>query len=272
MIPAPDLPISFGICVGPNWNDEWLTACIKSIEDQNIPEYEIILSFDKFNADYRMMKYFRNDMVIHQLGEWLPKKKNTIAEIAKYDTLVIVHDYYLFDDDWYDGVKEYNASIGYNNWDLMNNFVLRLEDSERGPDWVINPQYMKKFLDNPANSDILSELKNLYPTENHPMYVVGLSPHEKNLTPLQYVSGGFIMCKRKVLLSVPFNEDMKPGESEDLEWFERVKKSTDKFKLTFNTFSIVYTQKPNKWRVFQLPMHHVERLRGAMNQGFFANA
>lgn len=268
MIPAPDLPITFGICVGPDFNSEWLDACVESIKAQNVPEYEILLVFNPGviphnEPDDTRIRYL-------ECTGWLPEKKNLLGWEAKYGTLVIVHDYYLFDDDWYDGVKEYNASIGANNWDIMSNFVLRLEDHERGPDWVINPQYMKKFLDNPENSDILSELKSLYPTENHPMYVVGLSPHEKRLTPLQYVSGGFIMCKSNVIVMVPLNQEMKPGESEDLEWFERVKRRG--FKLTFNAFSIVYTQKPNKWRVFQLPAHHVERLRGAMNQGFFANA
>jgi len=264
-----DVSISFGICVGPNWNDEWLTACIKSIEDQNIPEYQIILAFDKYNADYRMMKYFRNNMVIQQIGEWLPEKKNSIAQIAKFENLCIVHDYYRFDDDWYDGVKEYNASIN-GHWDVLSTFVLREEDGERGPDWVINPFYMKKFLDDPENFDVFDELRRMYPTENHPMYVVGLNPHEKRLTSLQYVSGGYIMCKRELLRTVKFDETLKVGQPEDIEWFERVKKSGEGYRLHFNPFSIVYTMKPNKWKVFPLPVHHVERLNLAMTQGYFA--
>lgn len=262
---APDLPISFGICVGPNFNPEWLDACVESIRKQNVPEYEIILIFNKGNIphndpDWTHVKYVECD-------GWLPQKKNLFSWYALYDNLVIVHDYYLFDDDWYDGVREFNASVD-GKWDIINNFVLRGEDGERGPDWVINPHYMKKFLDNPDNSDILEELSRLYPTENHPMYVVGLSPHEKRLTPLQYVSGGFIMCRKFVLIYNQFDESMKPGESEDLEWFERIKKSRN-YAHVFNSFSIVYTQKPNKWRVFQLPSHHVERLKIAMDKGFF---
>lgn len=268
MTPAPDLPITFGICVGPNWNDTWLTDCIASIQEQNIPEYQIVLLFDEHTNDARMTKYFRDDMVIHQFGEWLPEKKNELARIAKYENLVIVHDYYRFDLDWYDGVREYNASVN-GAWDVLSTFVLREEDGERGPDWVVNPFYMKKFLDDPENFDVYDELCRMYPTENHPMYVVGLSPHEKRLTPLQYVSGGYIMCKRDLLQTVKFDEALKVGQPEDIEWFERVKKHENKYRLHFNPFSIVYTQKPNKWKVFQLPAHHVERLNIAMTQGYF---
>lgn len=265
IIEAPDLPISFAVCVGPDYNPEWLDALIQSIKAQKVPEYEILLVFNKGTKKYDAdlsdnIQYLETD-------GWIPQKKNLISWMAQYENLVIVHDYYLFDDDWYDGVKEFNASVD-GKWQVVNNFVLRGEDGERGPDWVINPNYMKKFLDNPENSDILSELKSLYPTENHPMYVVGLSPHEKRLTPLQYVSGGFIMCKKFVLIYNQFDENMKPGESEDLEWFERIKKSRD-YAHVFNPFSIVYTQKPNKWRVFQLPSHHIERLKTVMDKGFF---
>jgi hypothetical protein len=266
-IVAPDLPISFGICVGPNFNSDWLDACVESIKAQNVPEYEIILIFNKGeiphnDPDWSHVKYIECD-------GWLPQKKNLFALYAKHENLCIVHDYYRFDDDWYDGVKEYNASIN-GHWDVLSTFVLREEDGERGPDWVINPFYMKKFLDDPENFDVFDELQRMYPTENHPMYVVGLNPHEKRLTSLQYVSGGYIMCKRELLRTVKFDETLKVGQPEDIEWFERVKKSGEGYRLRFNPFSIVYTMKPNKWKVFPLPAHHVERLNLAMTQGYFA--
>jgi glycosyltransferase involved in cell wall biosynthesis len=275
-IDTPHTPISFGICVGPNPNIDWLAKCVDSIRTQGIPKYEIIIVSNEFvdleshlkiaeeNPDNSIRMAVRKDW-------WLPKKKNYIASIAKNDILCIVHDYYLFDDLWYDGVREcIETNRHYNKpWDILSAYVLRLEDEERGPDWVINPFYLKRYLDDPKNQDMLEELRRLYPLENHPMYVVGLGPFEERLLPLQYISGGYIMCKKQVLLEVPFDETMVVGQPEDVEWSERVMKHPNNFSLRFNPFSIVYTQKPNKWKVYPLLEGHIKRLREAIDNGFF---
>lgn len=275
-----NVAVSFGICVGPEYKSDWLINLIISIIDQNIPEYEIILVSNKPNVN-ELLDIINQKILIDRTWMqpnvirvvesegWLPQKKNLLAKIAKYDILCIVHDYYLFDENWYDGIKEAIATKRHynDNWDLLNVFVQRLEDGERGPDWVVNPFYMKRFLDDPKNSDIEQELRQLYPTENHPMYVVGLSPHETRLKSIQYVSGGYIMCRKDVLSNVKFNEDLMPGQAEDIEWFERVKEAG--YILSFNPFSHVYTQKPNKWKVFQLLPHHVERLKKYIDFGGF---
>lgn len=275
-----DVAISFGICVGPNFNDEWLTNLINSIIDQKIPEYEILLVCNKPKTNElvdvanqkRLIDWtwtHPNIIRVLESDGWLPHKKNLIAKESKHAILCIVHDYYLFDEHWYEGVKEcIETKEHYNEpWDVLSTFVIRSEDGQRGPDWVVNPHLMKKFLEQPENSDVEDELRQLFPTENHPMYVVGLNPHEKRLTPIQYVSGGYIMCRKAVLEKVPLNEEMVPGQPEDIEWFTRVQK--EGFVLAFNAFSCVYTQKPNKWRVFQLPSHHIERLKLALDNGFF---
>ena len=116
MIEAQDIPISFGICVGPEYNSEWLDALVESIKAQNVPEYEIILIFNKGERPHNdpedvYVKYIECD-------GWLPQKKNLFSWFAQYENLVIVHDYYLFDDDWYDGVKEFNAAVD-GKWHMM---------------------------------------------------------------------------------------------------------------------------------------------------------
>ena len=275
-----NIAISFGICIGPDYNSEWLDNLITSIIRQNIPEYEILLVCNKESPSVLINVANQKRLIdwtwlhpqkirVLETSGWLPQKKNLIAREAKYDFLCIVHDYYLFDEWWYDGVKEVVATKQHydEKWDLLGTFVERIEDGERGPDWVVNPFHMKKFLEQPENSDIFNELKQLYPTENHPMYVVGLSPYEKRLTKIQYVSGGYIMCRKEVLKNVPFDENMRPGEAEDIEWFGRVQKQN--YILAFNSFSHVYTQKPNKWKVFQLLPHHVDRLKEYIDRGFF---
>lgn len=268
-----DVSISFGICVGPDYNEEWLQNLVGSIVNQNIPNYEIILVCSNQNGCVEKLTdrtwAQSNTIKILESDGWLPHKKNLIAKTAKYDILCIVHDYYLFDEEWYDGLKECIETKQHyqERWDILSAFVLRGEDGLRGPDWVVNPFHMKNFLEAPENRDIEVELRQLYPTENHPMYVVGLNPHEKRLTAIQYVSGGYIMCRKAVLEKVPLNEEMVPGQPEDIEWFARVQK--EGFVLAFNAFSCVYTQKPNKWKVFQLPSHHVEKLNAYVDRGFF---
>ena len=93
-----DIPISFAVCVGPNFDNQWLDALIESIRAQNVPEYEIILAFD---ANHQVSLDKEKDLSVIYVDGWLPQKKNAIARKAKYETLCIVHDYYLFDDDWY---------------------------------------------------------------------------------------------------------------------------------------------------------------------------
>jgi len=276
IVEAPHIPISFGICVGPNPNIQWLAALVDSIRALNIPDYEIILVSNEFvDLDSHLKIVEANTANTLRMAVrkdwWLPKKKNFIANQAKYDTVCIVHDYYLFDEGWYDGVCECLQNFSHYNkpWDILSAYVLRLEDSERGPDWVVNPNYLKKFLDAPENKDMERELRTLYPLENHPMYVVGLGAFEERLISLQYVSGGYIMCKKNVLLEVPLDETLVHGQAEDVEWYERVKKSPSNFQLRFNPFSIVYTQKPNKWKVYPLMEFHIKRLREAIDNGFF---
>ena len=268
-----DLPITFGICVGPGYNEEWLQNCIESIRAQHVPEYEIILMGTDKPFDE---KFAAPDVIrVHSLDYswWLPAKKNRIAQRAKYENLCIVHDYYVFDEHWYEGIQEYVTSAEkYNkHWDLISCFVQRLEDGERGPDWVINPFYMKRFLDQPENQDIFRDIQTRFPDENHPMYVVGLNPFEERFVDLQYNSGGYIMCKRELLREIPFDETLQPGTAEDVEWYERVKASK-KFRLRFNPFSIVYTQKPNKWKVYGFPPEYYPRLEEALKAGVFENA
>lgn len=274
------VPITFGICVGPDYNEQWLSNLIESIVSQDIPEYEIILACNKpksndlvdITSQKRLIGWtwsHPKKINVVEADGWLPHKKNLIAKSAKYDILCIVHDYYVLDEDWYEGVREAIATKAHydEHWDLLSAFVKRAEDGERGPDWVVNPFRMKKFLDDSENKDIETELRQLFPTENHPMYVVGLNPHEKRLTKIQYVSGGYIMCRKAVFDKVQLNESMVPGQPEDIEWFTRVQQ--EGFVLAFNPFSCVYTQKPNKWKVFQLLPQHVERLKNAIDKGFF---
>ena len=69
---------------------------IQSINDLNIPEYEIIVIGGELKSWY--------DNVIHKPFEEnsgpYTLKKNLITKYAKYENIVYTHDYLIFDNNW----------------------------------------------------------------------------------------------------------------------------------------------------------------------------
>jgi len=126
---------------------------------------------------------------------------------------------------------------------------------------------MKKYLD--SKPEWYPILKQTYPQEGErPWYVVGLPYKEAELTPCQYVSGGYMLCQKYVLMLYPLNEAMIiRRDAEDIEWSERIKKSD--FKWMFNTMSINLVQQPGRWNVCEVPPALLEEFRTAYKEGFF---
>lgn len=84
---------------------EWLEKIIRSIRDQDIPEYEIIVCgnyFDRKEKDFKYLPFFQRD----NLG-WITKKKNLIVKAAKYENLCIIHDRIYFSNNWFKGMKKW---------------------------------------------------------------------------------------------------------------------------------------------------------------------
>lgn len=88
--------------------DDWLNQIIDSIENQNIPNYEIILC-GKVNNDEIIN---RKNVVYVEFTQndekwWITKKKNLIVEKAKYENLCIIHDRIIFEKWWYEWMKKW---------------------------------------------------------------------------------------------------------------------------------------------------------------------
>lgn len=199
--------LTFGICT--DYSDpKRLGEMIDSIHALQIPIYEIIVS-----GAWKDIPCYPNVSLFCYDEGWITHKKNQIANLALYDTLVLAHDYFLFDKDWY---KAYEG-FGY-NWDVCSNPQFLMNGKRHFTDWVI--------WDHPSI----------------PRYT-SLDYRDWLHTKYQYVSGGYFLVKKNVLLETPFNEDLSPGSPEDVEWFLRVR---DRVTLRCNPFAIVRHNKVHR--------------------------
>jgi hypothetical protein len=258
--------ISYGICVGKTHDKDMLKNLIISILKQDIDFFEILL----IGEDLEEWNKFDNYIRVIPFDEsvkpgWITKKKNILAQESKYHNVCIMHDYYLLSNHWIEGVRTCSMKVNnwknhYQGWDILVCEALTKE-LHRHSAWNVSPKRMQEVID--TNPDLyVPMLMAAAPHENGPQYVNGLPYTVQDLTHIQYISGGFIFCKKDVLLDVPLNESMIWGDApgEDVEWSERL--SQKGYLYTFNPYSRVSCQKPNKWRVFQMPNEFVEVLRG----------
>lgn len=192
-------------------NKDQLTEVLKSIEDLNIPEYEIIIIGNGSIRGNNKLKCIPFDE--EQKPGWTTRKKNILAQSAYYENVVLMHDYYVFDKDWYKNMVDFSKHI---NWDICSCQQLLITGQRHFTDWVV--------WDDPI----------------FPRYSA-LPYDEWTRIPFMYISGGFIQAKKHVLVDNPFDENLVHGQAEDVEWSLRVR---NKYRIVCNGGSIV---KHNKW-------------------------
>ena len=167
-------------------NMDQLNEVFKSIQDLNIPDYEILCIGGEKKEDTDNVKYIYFDE--SQKEGWITKKKNILAQSAKYENVVLMHDYYVFDKDWYKNFLEFG-----NNWDVASCQQLLITGKRHFTDWVI--------WDSP-----------MYPRYS------ALPYDEWTMTNCMYQSGGFMIVKKALIEKIPFNEDLVHHQAEDVEW------------------------------------------------------
>ena len=205
------MDFSFLIC-SINSNKEYHKTIIESIESQNIPNYEII----SIGCEIPGARFIEFDETIR--NGWITKKKNILAKEAKYDNLVLMHDYIMLNHNWYENYKYFE------DFNVCMNPIFNY-DYSRFRDWCLWALDVDKYL---YNREFL------------------LPYQEKSLSKLMYISGAYFLVKKQFILDNPLNEDLLWGESEDVEWSKRVREITE-FKI--NTQSSVRLLK-QKWMDF----------------------
>lgn len=188
-----------------------LQQIIESIRALEIPNYEILFVGGGDSEGIEGIDIRKIDFDETVKDKWITRKKNIIAEEAKYDNIVLMHDYHIFHPDWY------------------RNFVAF------GTDWDICscPQYLITGARNPMDWSLWDK----------PGFgrAWSLNYNDWSQTQYMYISGGFFIVKRYVLLEEPLNEDLVWNQEEDVEWSYRVR---NKYVMKCNGNSPVYH---NKW-------------------------
>jgi hypothetical protein len=169
-----------------------LNQVIDSIVNLEIPDVEIIVAGSYNDNDWHDVRPIAKHILTHG---WTPVKKNLVAKVAQHDMLCLLHDYYLFDLDWFKKWKEFDS---FNDWEIATNPQYLINGVRHFTDWVV--------WDHP----------------NLPRYT-SLRYDDWSHTKYQYVSGGFFLVRRDFLRAYPFDEGMQPGSAEDVEWSLRVR-------------------------------------------------
>ena len=206
-----DIQWTFGIITGYQ-DSERLKNIIDNIISLNIPEFEILIvggNRGDFFVDYPQVKFI--DFDESQKPLWITKKKNIIANLAMYENIVIMHDYHVFENDWYVNFKSFGT-----DWDICSCPQYLITGARNPMDWSL--------WDKPGHGRAWS-----------------LEYDDWSQTQYMYISGGFFIVKKHVLLEEPLDESLGWNEAEDVEWSLRVR---DKYVMKCNKNSIV---RHNKW-------------------------
>jgi hypothetical protein len=202
---SQNIDFTFGIITA-GGADGNIERIVKSIKGQNIPKYEILIVGHTCVEG----EYIRNipfDETIRKA--WITKKKNSIAQEAKYENIVILHDYVELCPGWYEGFLKFG-----NDFKICVNKITNLS-GKRFRDFCL----FKEFL--PTDSTLLP-------------YSAKLTP---SLSKLAYVSGTYYVVKRSLALSYPLDERLVWNQGEDVLFSQALSRNGILFEC--NPFSTV---------------------------------
>jgi hypothetical protein len=172
-------------------NANRIQEIVSSIRTLQIPKYEILIVSGKRGEDSSDINYIFFDDV-NKPG-WVTTKKNIIASEATFDNIVVFHDYYVFDPDWYKNYLTFGE-----DWDVCSNAQHLITGKRHFTDWVT------------WDSPLFPRWTSLrYDDWGHTRYM--------------YQSGGYMLIKKKFLLRFPMNDSMGWGTGEDVEWSLRMR-------------------------------------------------
>ncbi len=208
------MDFTFGI-ITDGKNDEFIRLIIQSIENNHIPVYEVIIVGNtKIEPGYNI-KCIPFDETIKPA--WITRKKNMIARTAKYDNIVMMHDYITLAPDWYTGFLKYGS-----NYDWCVNKIVNT-DGTRFRDYTLFT--MATLVNDKENTLFYSPADLIHPY----FYKHGLLPYDFENTVetnvFMYISGAYYVIKRDVALKYPLDERLVHGNAEDIEYSRRLHKN-----------------------------------------------
>jgi hypothetical protein len=232
------MDFTFGVCATSS-SKNYHKNLIESIENLNIPNYEILFIGDQGCQDDRVRLIEFDDSV---RPGWITKKKNILTQEAQYDNIVYLHDYISFHPYWYEGFLKLNK-----NFDLCMNVILN-SDGSRFRDWCLNPYSVSPPYGPITNREFF------------------LPYEESGLSKKMYFSGSYWVGKKQFMLENPLDENLLWGHGEDIKWSEEVREKTD---FVMNPLSIVYCQKYKHCDFELITQFNLDLLKQGLNSSFW---
>jgi len=174
---------TFGIISNPKREDYYhIDTIITSIENNNIgsENYEIIVvgNVPSVRKNLRVIPF---DESIKFPSSWTTRKKNVVCENAKFENIVLQHDYVMYDSKWYEEFEKFG-----DDWEICMTRILN-QDGWRFRDWTLWPP--------------------------------GFLPYDDiSQTDKMYISGAYWCAKKSFMLKNPLDEKLMWAQSEDVEW------------------------------------------------------
>jgi len=180
------MDFTFGIITA-GGNDHFIKTIVESIRNETIPNYEIIIvgACNLEGSDITVIPF---DETIH-FG-WTTRKKNICCQLAKYENVVLLHDYVSLYPGWYKGFLEYGNNFKYCITRILNT------NGNRYRDFCLYTCGIPEEFRHKA----------LLPYSYKP---------SADLSKLLYISGAYYVIKKDIALTYPLNEELCMGMGED---------------------------------------------------------
>ena len=198
---------SFGIITDGSKIDV-LEQQIQSIINLKIPCFEIIVC-GPYSPSKKYKKYVKVIPFEYKIA-WITRKKNLICQKAKYENMVITHNRFNFDKNWFKGIKKYG-----NYFEVLNCKILS-QSGKRCGDWSTYGHTIRnRWINYIGQLDYRDWDENLL------------------------INGSFYILKKSVWRQCPWDESLVWGQKED----DALSCSFHAHGVVprFNIYSIVYT-------------------------------
>ena len=210
------MDFTFGI-ITDGKRDHFVEEMVSSIERLKISNYEILIvgNSNVSGKNTTVIPFDENER-----PNWITRKRNIVTENAKHENIAYSHDYYVFNEDWYDGYLRYG-----DNFKVCLNRVLN-KRNERYMDWLIWP-FNRSPMDKIVSSGLQTEIEKDHANREC------LIPYDiTHLSKYMYVNASYFVAKKSIMKRFPFDENKVWGMGDDVEWSMRYRSYPG------NTFSI----------------------------------
>lgn len=201
------MDFTFGIitCGG---HDNFIAKIIESIIKNNIPNYEIIIVGNTKITETDKIKIIHFNENIK--AGWITRKKNIIVLNAKYENIVLLHDYVKLGDNWYEGFLKFGDNYDWCVTKIINKNGMRFRDYTLFPYEV---DYLNIFYSPGKDIDKYFNYYCLVPYN-----------FENNIktNKYMYISGTYYVIKKTIAINNLLNENLLHGRGEDVEYSKRL--------------------------------------------------